>query len=89
MDESDGATAEVGAAAPSGSAGVVAADAGVHIVVERPPPGLARGAVPAPAWVVLTLGVTLATAGAAALVWRALARRRPPRGPRARPSGVT
>jgi hypothetical protein len=46
--------------------------AGERLVVERPPPGLARGKYPAPAWVVATLGAIVILAGLAYLARRLL-----------------
>lgn len=39
-------------------------------VIERPPPGLARGRYPAPAWVVLACGAALLAGTFLYLVWR-------------------
>jgi hypothetical protein len=41
-----------------------------RLVVERPPPGLARGKYPAPAWGVATLGAIVVLAGLAYLARR-------------------
>jgi hypothetical protein len=41
-----------------------------HTVIERPPPGLARGRYPAPAWAVLALGATLLAFSLLYFVWR-------------------
>lgn len=89
MDATDAATAEVGSTSPDGATEAVTAEPGVRVMVERPPPGLARGSVPVPAWVVVSLGVTLAAVGVTAFCWRALARHRTSRGGRRRSTGVT
>ena len=39
-------------------------------VIERPPPGLARGRYPAPAWAVLTLGAAVLLGALLYLAWR-------------------
>jgi hypothetical protein len=39
-------------------------------VIERPPPGLARGRYPAPAWVVLGLGAALVFGALVYFGWR-------------------
>jgi len=41
-----------------------------YTVIERPPPGLARGRYPAPAWAVLALGAALFLAVLLYLGWR-------------------
>ncbi|HOU92091.1 MAG TPA: hypothetical protein PLU22_13660 [Polyangiaceae bacterium] len=89
MDQSGSGTTQGTATTPSNSPATGWPELGSRTVVERPPPGLARGAVPAPAWVVIALGVALVTVGATALVWRATARRRPRARPRSRAPGVT
>jgi hypothetical protein len=43
-----------------------------RVVVERPPPGLARGKYAAPAWAIAVLGGTLVVLGVAYLIWRFL-----------------
>ena len=47
---------------------------GPRTVIERPPPGLARGKYPVPAWVVSTLGAAVVLVGLAYLARRLLAR---------------
>lgn len=46
-------------------------------VLERPPPGLPRGRVPVPAWVVLVLGAILVLLGAVYLARRLRHRGKP------------
>lgn len=50
---------------------------GPRTVIERPPPGLARGKYPVPAWVVLALGATVVLVGVAYFVRRLLRRGKP------------
>jgi len=47
-----------------------AVGSGARIIVERPPPGLARGKVAWPAWGIGLLGGTLVLASLVYLVWR-------------------
>jgi hypothetical protein len=57
-------------------AGRPSSDAGSHartepaIVVERPPPGLARGYYAWPAWAVLLIGAIAVLTGLGYLAWR-------------------
>jgi hypothetical protein len=46
-------------------------------VVERPPPGLARGKYSVPAWAVVGLGAAILAAGIAYLGWRLVRRAKP------------
>lgn len=61
---------------PTGNAGQQTSDAGSvglvspHAVIERPPPGLARGRYAWPAWAVLLVGVLAVFGGLGYLVWR-------------------
>jgi hypothetical protein len=57
------------AAEPSPSPTPEAA-ASARIIVERPPPGLARGKYAAPAWAIALLGGALVLFGAAYVLWR-------------------
>ena len=41
-----------------------------HVVVERPPPGLARGKYPLPAWAIAGIGGTVFVAGLVYVVRR-------------------
>ena len=63
---------------PSASAAAPRPEApiGPQIVVERPPPGLARGKYGWPAWGIGALGTLVVLLGVAFLIWRA--RRRGP-----------
>ncbi|HEX3594150.1 MAG TPA: hypothetical protein VHU80_03585 [Polyangiaceae bacterium] len=47
-----------------------AGDEAGHTVIERPPPGPARGRYPAPAWAVLALGAVLVFGALAYFGWR-------------------
>lgn len=47
---------------------------GPRSVIERPPPGLARGKYPVPAWVVLALGAAVVLVGIAYIARRLLSR---------------
>jgi uncharacterized membrane protein len=47
-----------------------------HTVIERPPPGLARGRYPVPAWMVLTLGAVLVLGALVYFAWRVRRRAR-------------
>jgi hypothetical protein len=58
--------ASLGAQPADGAADAV----GPQVIVERPPPGLARGEVAWPAWAVATLGIAAVMLGIAYLVWR-------------------
>ncbi|MFO7178939.1 MAG: hypothetical protein DIU78_009595 [Pseudomonadota bacterium] len=46
------------------------------VIVERPPPGLARGKYPGPAWLVVLLAVLAVSIAGAFYVRRLVARRR-------------
>jgi len=41
-----------------------------HVVVDRPPPGLARGKYPLPAWAILCIGATVVLGGLVYVVRR-------------------
>lgn len=58
-----------------GDAGAEAA-AGPRIVIERPPPGLARGKYAWPAWGIATAGGIVIALALAYFVWRYLRSRR-------------
>jgi len=47
---------------------------GPTTVIERPPPGLARGHYPVPAWVVTTLGAAVLLTGIVYFAWRLVRR---------------
>jgi hypothetical protein len=47
---------------------------GPTTVIERPPPGLARGHYSVPAWAVATLGVAVLLTGIAYFAWRLVRR---------------
>jgi hypothetical protein len=49
---------------PASRAQTAEAEAGPRTVIERPPPGLARGRYPVPAWAVSTLGAAIVLSGA-------------------------
>jgi len=49
---------------------VPAATSGPTVLVERPPPGLARGPLEGSSTLVLALGLTFATIGLMYIVWR-------------------
>jgi hypothetical protein len=68
---SDRGAADLAAA----SAGADEAPAG-RTVIERPPPGLARGFVSAPAWGIVAIAGSVLLVGMVALAWRALSWRR-------------
>jgi hypothetical protein len=53
------------------------ASAAPAVVVERPPPGLARGQYAAPPWVIGVVGGTVAMVGLAWTLWRWRRARRP------------
>lgn len=48
---------------PASQAQTAEAPAGPRTVIERPPPGLARGRYPVSAWVVSTLGAAVVLGG--------------------------
>jgi hypothetical protein len=56
---------------PLPSAAASAASGAPRIIVERPPPGLARGKYGAPAWAVGAFGTAAVLLGVAFLLWRA------------------
>jgi hypothetical protein len=65
--------------ADAGAAGVDAgaeAAPGPRIVIERPPPGLARGKYAWPAWGIATVGGAVIALAIAYFVWRYLRSRR-------------
>jgi hypothetical protein len=70
-----GSDAAAQAQAEAGAAGSAAA-VGPRIIVERPPPGLARGKYPFPDWGIGLIGAVVVLAGLAYLIWRALRSRR-------------
>ena len=48
---------------PASQAQTAEVPGGPRTVIERPPPGLARGRYPVPAWVVSTLGAAVVLSG--------------------------
>ncbi len=54
----------------------VAATTSARIIVERPPPGLARGKYAWPPWAIGTLGASVLLIGVCYYAWRLLRRKR-------------
>jgi hypothetical protein len=66
--------ADAAASTEAGAAGSSAS--GPRTIVERPPPGLARGKYAWPAWGIGALGASVIAVGLAYLIWRFLRSRR-------------
>jgi hypothetical protein len=62
------------AEAEAGAAGNAASSP--RVIVERPPPGFARGNYPFPAWGIGLIGASVVIVGLAYLIWRFVRSRR-------------